>query len=494
MNDHARSTFDTVGQRARTYAGDANRWGERHLPGGARTLWSLLGLLLIFGALWVLRPAATPTVPRGFGAGGPMPVGVSKVVAGDISVTFNALGTVTSLATVTVRPQVSGQIIKFDFVEGQMVKAGDVICEIDPRSFQAALDQAKGQLARDAAALANARIDLGRFQSLNAQNAISRQQLDTQAALVRQDAGAVQSDNAAVKAAAINLGYTRVTAPVPGRAGIRQVDVGNLVQAGQTSGIVVVTQLQPISVLFSLPEDDLEQIMRQVSQRATLIVEAYDRTQTQLLATGKLAAVDSQIDTTTGTVKMRAMFDNQDNTLFPAQFVNVRLKVQTLHDQTVAPVAALQRGSQGTFVYTVNADATVNMRTVTTGVTEGDKVQITQGLKPGDTVVVDGADRLTDGSRVVLPKGQHGSGAAPANPSGGGAAGPHGGHGMRQLFRKLTPDERQKLFGMSRDDRRAWLAAHKDELMKRKDQPGGWGGFGGGRGGGGDGGGGGGPP
>lgn len=484
MNDHSRSTFDAVGQRAKTYAGDANRWGERHLPGGARTLWGLLGLLLVIGALWLLRPAATTTQTPGSGAGGPMPVGVSKVVAGDINVTFNALGTVTSLATDTVRPQVSGEIVKFDFTEGQMVKAGDVLCEIDPRTFQDALDQAKGQLARDAAALANARIDLKRFQALNAQNAISKQQLDTQAALVRQDEGVVESDNAAVKSAAVNLGYTRVTAPVSGRAGIRQVDVGNLVQAGQTSGIVVVTQLQPISVLFSLPEDDLEQIMQQVNRGATLVVEAYDRSQTQKLATGTLSAVDSQIDTTTGTVKMRAMFENKDNALFPDQFVNVRLRALTLHDQTVAPAAALQRGSRGNFVYTVNADSTVSMRTVTAGVTDGDKVQITQGLKPGDTVVVDGADRLTDGSTVVLPKGQRGTGSAPTT-STGGTADTHGGHGMRQLFRKLTPQERQQLFSMSREDRRAWLTAHKDELTKRKDQPGGGeGGFGGGGGGG----------
>src|SRR5579864_6867330 len=197
MNEHARTTFDTVGQRARTYAGDANRWGERHLPGGARTLWGLLGVLLVLGLLWVLRPAATTTPTRGFGAGGPMPVGVSKVAAGDINVTFNALGTVTSLATDTVRPQVSGEIVKFDFTEGQMIKAGDVLCEIDPRTYQDALDQAKGQLARDAALLANARIDLKRFQALNAQNAISKQQLDTQAALVQQDKGVVESDNAA---------------------------------------------------------------------------------------------------------------------------------------------------------------------------------------------------------------------------------------------------------------------------------------------------------
>ena len=471
MNDQTRTPFEIAGTRARGYADDASRWGERHLPGGARTLWVALGLVAILFLLWLLRPAATTTGQTGrFGANGPMPVGVAKVVSGDINVTFDALGTVTPLATVTVRPQVSGNIVKIDFSEGTMVKAGDVLAEIDPRTYQDALNQAQGQLARDAAALADARLDLARYQALVKANALATQQRDTQAALVRQDEGTVESDRANLAAAAVNLGYTKVTSPISGRAGIRQVDVGNLVQAGQTSEIVVVTQLQPISVLFSLPEDDLTQIMQQVNQGASLLVQAYDRAQTTKLADGTLSAVDSQIDTATGTVKMRAMFDNTDNALFPQQFVNIKLRAQVLHNQTVAPVAALQRGAQGSYVYVVNADSTVSMRTVTTGITDNDRVQITQGLAPGQTVVVDGADRLKDGSRVILPKGQKGSGTPTQNASPGTPGQSHHGN-MRALFRKLTPDERQSLRGMTRDERRAWFKAHSAELMKRKDQP-----------------------
>ncbi|MBV9329978.1 MAG: efflux RND transporter periplasmic adaptor subunit [Alphaproteobacteria bacterium] len=467
MND-VPSTYDSLGQRARGYAGDASRWGERHLPGGARTLWVGFALVVIVALLWLLRPAATPQQGGRFGMGGPMPVGVAKIASGDINVTFDALGTATSLATVTVRPQVSGTILKIDFQEGAMVKAGDVLAEIDPRTYIDALNQAKGQLARDQAALNDAMVELKRYQNLVAQGALSLQQRDTQLAQVHQDQGTIEADKATVQAAAVNLGFTKVISPITGRAGIRQVDVGNLVQAGQASQIVVVTQLDPISVLFSLPEDDLGQIMRQLNQGGQLQVEAYDRSQTRLLATGTLSAVDSQIDPTTGTVKMRAMFDNKDGALFPDQFVNVVLRVEVLHDQTVAPAAAIQRGAQGSFVYAVNRDSTVSMRSVSTGVTDGDKIQILQGLRPGEVVVVDGADRLTDGSEVVLPKGQHGTGTA-----GSSAGSPAGGHhgGFMKIFRKLTADERDQLRGMSHDARRAWIKAHMAELLKRPDQP-----------------------
>ena len=474
MDSQLRTTFDTVGERARGYVGDAGRWGDRNLPGGARTVWVALALIVIVAVLWVLRPAAVPQQGR-FGAGGPTPVGVAKAITTDINVTDDALGSVSPLATVTVRPQVSGTIVRIDFQEGSMVKAGDVLTEIDPRPFQAALDQAKGQLVRDTALLANARVDLSRFQALWDQKAISQQVRDTQAALVKQDEGIVESDKANVQTAAINLGYTKVTSPIAGRAGIRQVDVGNLVQAGQTSQIVVVTQLQPISILFSLPEDDLAQVMQQVNQGAKPAVEAYDRSQTTKLATGVLSAVDSQIDTTTGTVKMRAMFDNTDNALFPQQFVNVHLRVLTLHDQTSVPAAALQRGAQGSFVYAVNKDSTVSMRTIKTGVTDGDKVQVIQGLKPGDVVVVDGADRLRDGSEVILPKGQHGSGSATQSASTSaapGAGGMRGRGGFMKILKKLTPAEHDQFCGLSHGDRRAWVSAHMAELMKRPDQPG----------------------
>lgn len=486
MNSHVKSSADT--ERARTYRNGTSRWGERRLPGGAAPLWIGAGLVAIVLVLWLVWPSSQ-VGNRRFGVDVPQPVGVSRVQVGDIHVTVNALGTVTPLATVTVRPQVSGQILKIDFVEGQMVRAGDVLAEIDPRTFQAALDQAKGQLARDMAVLSNAELDLERFRALNAQNAISKQQLDTQAAQVRQDAGVVEADNAAVKGAAVNLGYTRITSPVAGRAGLRQVDIGNLVQAGQTSGVVIITQLQPISVLFSLPEDDIRAVMQQVNAGGALTAEAYDRGQTQKLATGQLAAVDSQIDTATGTVKLRAMFDNTGGTLFPQQFVNVRLLVNTLHDQVSVPGAAIQHGTQGTFVFVVNSDSTVSTRKVSLGPTDGDRIAVIEGVRLGDVVVVDGADRLRDGSQVTLPKGQHGHGNAElAGSTSGSATGDEARAARRALFKKilpkLTPDERAKLRAMNHDDRKAWIKEHYQQVMQRKDQPGGEGGFFGGGGGG----------
>lgn len=380
------------------------RWGAARIPGGAKTMAIGLGLLLLVLLLWAIHPAANSgRAPGGFGAGGPQSVGVARAISGDMNITLNGLGTVTPLATVTVRPQVSGQLIKILFHEGQMVKAGDLLAQIDPRTFQAAVDQANGQLARDRASLANAKVDLTRFKELLAANATSQQQYATQGALVQQEEGIVRSDEANVETASINLGYTRITSPVDGRVGLRLVDLGNIVQAGQSSGIVVVTQLQPISVLFTLPEDNIGPIMARLNAGATLTAYAYDRGQTQLLATGRLATVDNQVDVTTGSVKMRAQFDNARGELFPNQFVNVRLLVNTEHNRTLVPVAAVQRGSQGNFVFVVEPDKTVSMRTVTLGPSDGTNIAIAQGLRPGDTVVVDGADRLRDGAEVTLP-------------------------------------------------------------------------------------------
>lgn len=392
--------------------GRIRSWSARRLPGGERTLWVGLGLILLLVFIWAILPGKNAT--QGFGAGGPQPVGVAKAVRGDITITRDALGTVTPLATVSVRPQVSGQIIRFDFHEGQMVKAGDLLAEIDPRTFQAALDQTKGQLARDSAALANAELDLKRDQALFKANAVSQQALDTQAALVKQDEGVVLADKANVEQAAINLGYTRITSPVAGRVGIRQVDVGNFVSAGQTNGIVVVTQLQPISVLFSLPEDDIGDIVSRLDSGTLMEADAYDRTQTTKLATGRLTAVDTQVDTTTGSVKMRALFNNADGILFPNQFVNIKLLVNTLHNQVVVPVSAIQLGSEGSYVFVVNAQNTVSMRTVTVGPQQGDSVSVLKGLNPGELVVTDGADRLKDGSQVTVPSGQKASPAVAA--------------------------------------------------------------------------------
>jgi membrane fusion protein, multidrug efflux system len=386
-----------------TPLGLGQRWTVPHTPAWRRYLWIILGLLLVLAIVWVALKINSGASRSGrIGVGGPVPVGVSRVMNGDVRVTVNGLGAVTPLATVTVHPQVTGYLNRFDITEGQMVKNGQLLAEIDPRPFQAALDQAKGQLARDQASLANAKIDLARYQALWKQNAVSQQILQTQIATVGTDQGTVKADQAAVESAAINLGFTRITSPTAGRVGLRQVDAGNLVVSGSTA-IIVVTELQPISVLFSLPEDSINQVMSHVNAGQQLVATAFDRSMTTKLADGTLSNVDNQVDATTGMVKMRAMFDNQDLKLFPAQFVNIRLLVDTLHRQTYVSAAAIQHGAQGTYVYVIDKDRTANMRTVTTGVTDGDKVAITSGLAPGDTVVVDGADRLKDGATVILP-------------------------------------------------------------------------------------------
>jgi multidrug efflux system membrane fusion protein len=387
-------------------AWDGVKQWNRAYPRLSRVLWICLALLVVAGVVWLVYP---PPQTRGFGGpGGPnniQSVGVAQATIAPINVTLNSLGTVTPLATATVRPQVSGLLTNLYFTEGQMVKRGDPLAQIDPRPYQAALDQVKGQLARDQANLANAKTDLARYQSLAAQNAISNQQLSTQAALVRSDTGLVTADEANVETAEINLGYTRIVSPIPGRVGLHQVDVGNIVSSGQTTGIVVVTELSPISVTFTVPEDQISAVMARLNSGASLSVDASDRSQTVVLATGKLATVDNVVDVTTGTVKMRALFDNTDGKLFPNQFVNIKLLVDTLQNQIVIPVPAVQRGTDGPYVFVVSPDKTVSQRNVTLGIQDGQKVAITQGLKAGDTVVVDGADRLRDGAEVNIPKG-----------------------------------------------------------------------------------------
>lgn len=361
-----------------------------------------MGLLLAGLVAWLTRPASHQRSGSYSTANGPIPVGIALAQSGDVRVTLDALGTVTPLATVTVKPEVSGILEKIDFKEGQMVRAGDLLAEIDQRPFQAALDQAKGALARDRAQYANAQIDLKRYQMLWSQNAVSQQILATQEALVRTDAGTLQADKAAVEAAAVNLGYCKITSPVAGQVGLRQVDQGNYVQVGVTTELVVVTELQPMSVLFTLPEDDIARVAPRVRAGDSLAVEAYDRSQSVKLADGKLSNVDNEIDPTTGTVKLRALFDNSELKLFPSQFVNVRLLVDLLHNQTTVPVAAIQHGASGDYVFAVNPDSTVSMKSVTLGPTDGEKVDVTRGLVPGDRVVIDGADRLKDGSQVLL--------------------------------------------------------------------------------------------
>ncbi len=342
----------------------------------------------------------------------PVAVGVASASRGDIQVRIPAIGTVTTLANITVRTQISGYLQKILFTEGQLVHAGDVLAQIDPRPYEAAVKQAEGNLKRDQALLANAKLDLERYRQLVKEDSIAVQQLDTQRALVDQYEGVIETDQGALKAAQVNLVYTRVLSPVAGRVGLRQVDQGNYVTPGDANGIVVVNQLQPISVIFPVPEDDVAAIVRRQRASGPLAVEIYDRTNAAKLGVGKLLTFDNQIDTTTGTIKLRALFDNADGTLFPNQFVNVQLLLERLENQLVIPNAAVRRGApngvQTTFVYVVGAERTVKVRPVELGAVDGERVAVIKGLDAGEQVVTEGGDRLREGAHVVLP------GAAPA--------------------------------------------------------------------------------
>ena len=345
---------------------------------------------------------------RGGGPNSPVAVAISTVASGDIEVRIPALGTITPLATVTVRTQISGILTRIAFTEGQLVKAGQFLAEIDPRPYEAALLQAKGNLRRDQATLADAKLDLTRFEELIKEDSVAQQQLDAQRALVDQYTGTIESDEAAVKTAQINLQYTHIVSPVSGRVGLRQVDQGNYVTPGDANGIVVVTELQPISAIFAVPEDNVTVLMQRLQQGAVLTAEAYDRGNSAKLAVGEVSTLDNQIDTTTGTIKLRAIFDNKDGMLFPNQFINIQLVVNTLHDQTVMPGSAVHRGAPNgvisTFVYVVNTDSnTVSVRPVTLGVVDGERVAVARGVSPGDIVVTEGGDRLRDGAQVLLP-------------------------------------------------------------------------------------------
>jgi len=359
------------------------------------------------------------------GANAPLAVTVAHVTTADVPITIDALGTVTPLATVTVHPQVSGPIIKINFTEGQMLKAGALLAEIDARPFKAAVDQAKGQLDRDTALLANARIDLARYKTLLAENSVSEQQYATQQATVDQDDGTVAADVANLEAAQLNLDYCRITSPVAGLVGLRQVDVGNLVQANATE-IVVVTQIQPMSVLFTVPEDSLGSILERLRSGQKMAVDAFDRSVTNKLASGVLSNADNEIDPTTGTLKLRAMFDNAKLELFPSQFVNVQLLLDTVHNAIVVPGSGLQQGASGSYVYVANADNTVSMRAVTTGPGTADQVSILKGLQPGETVVVDGADQLRDGAHITIPQAGAAGAAAAQRPHRTGGSGSQG--------------------------------------------------------------------
>ncbi|WP_163863166.1 MdtA/MuxA family multidrug efflux RND transporter periplasmic adaptor subunit [Myxococcus eversor] len=335
--------------------------------------------------------------------------------ARDVPVYIAGLGAVTPTHSVTVRPRVDGQLMRLAFKEGQLVNEGDVLAEIDPRPFQVQLEQAQGQLLRDRALLANARLDLQRYTTLFAQDSVAKQTLDTQAALVQQYEGIVKSDEGAVASARLNLTYARITSPVAGRVGLRLVDPGNIVDAASTTGIVIVNSLQPITVIFSVPEDRVPDILAKLEAHQTLVVEAYDRGDQHLLSRGTLATVDNQIDPTTGTARLRADFANRDYKLFPQQFVNARLRIDVLRDATVIPTAAIQHGVQGPFVYIIQQDDTVRVRPVSLGPTDLDDTVVTRGVSVGERLVVEGADKLTDGAHVRLQAhapglGQGGSG------------------------------------------------------------------------------------
>ena len=343
-------------------------------------------------------PAATPDAA---GAPPAIPVTVATAVRADVPVRLSALGSVVAFNTVTVRPRVDGQLMRVTFQEGQFVKQGDLLAEIDPRPFEVQLEQAEGQLARDEAQLANARVDLARYQTLLSEDSIARQNVDSQASTVAQLQGAIKADQAAVDGARLNLTYTRVTAPASGRVGLRLVDPGNIVSASSTTGLVVVTQIEPIAVVFTLPEDALRIVLPRIRSRATLPVDVFDRSGTTRLASGTVVTLDNQIDPATGTVRVKAVFDNRDRTLFPAQFVNVQLLADVRRGQLVVPAAAVQQGPQGAFVYTVR-DGKAVMQPVTAVPVEGERASIASGLDAGAVVITDGLDRLREGSRVEI--------------------------------------------------------------------------------------------
>lgn len=353
--------------------------------------------------------------PGDFGMFGPVPVVVATAQRGDLPVYLVGLGSVTAFNTVTVRSRVDGQIVKVNFTEGQFVNEGDALMEIDPRPYQVMLEQAEGQLAKDQAQLRDVQVNFERYTTLYNEGVVPKQQVDTQQAQVGQFQGSIKADQATIDNAKLQLVYARITAPISGRVGLRLVDIGNIVHATDTTGLLVITQLQPISVIFTLPQDQLQQVLVKIRGGGVLPVQAFDRDDVTKIADGKLATIDNQIDPTTGTYKLKAIFSNDNNVLFPNQFVNVHMLVDTKRNVVVVPTAAIQRGPQGTYVYVVSGGDTVNIRMVTVAQTSGNSIGVSSGLNAGDVVVIDGQDKLQDKSKVI-------ANAAPAGGTAGGAA------------------------------------------------------------------------
>ena len=384
-------------------------------PGASRSRWWawLILFVLVSGVVWYYRSRNSqadaaagggkgPGGAAGMGAAGGfvVPVVVATAAKGDLPVFLNGLGNVTAFNTVTVRSRVDGQIVKINFTEGQYVKEGDSLVEIDPRPYQVQLEQAQGQLAKDQAQLRDVQVDYERFKLLFQEGVIPKQQLDTQQAQVGTFEGTIKADNATIDNAKLLITYSHITAPISGRVGLRLVDIGNMVHATDTNGLLVITQLQPIATLFSLPQDQLPQVMARMKKGAPITVEAYDRDNTTKLATGKLLTIDNQIDTTTGTYKLKAVFDNAKNELFPNQFVNVHLLVDTKKSVVLIPTTAILRGPQGTYVFAVGSDNKVKIHIVALAETNGNVTGVTSGLNAGDVVVTDGQDKLQEGSKV----------------------------------------------------------------------------------------------
>jgi multidrug efflux system membrane fusion protein len=388
-----------------------------------RWLISLLVLLVIVGLCWWFWPSsaahkdagkgsgasrsasaakAGPARPGFGGATGPVPVRVAPAVLGDFPIYYKALGTVTAMNTINVRSRVAGELVKLNFQEGQMVKVGDLLAEIDPRSYQIALQQAEGTLATNQALLKNAQLDVQRYRGLYAEDSIAKQTLDTAESLVNQYQGTIKTNQAAVGDAKLNLDFTRIRAPIAGRTGLKQLDVGNLVAANDTTALVIITQTKPITVNFTLPEKDLSAVITRYRSGDKLPVEAWDRGDVKLQANGVLASLDNQIDVATGTLKFKARFENQDEVLFPNQFVNVRLRADTLKQAVLVPTAAVQFGTNGTFVYVMDGDKKVKVRGLKTGPSDEQSTVISEGLAAGDRVVLEGTDRLRDGSDVEI--------------------------------------------------------------------------------------------